>query len=1076
MNRSLYLTLALALPCLAAGADDREGLRFFESAIRPLLSAECYDCHGPEKSKNGLRLDHRDFIVAGGDSGPAIVPGKAEESLLVEAVRRGDPDFSMPPKTALAPEQVADLEKWIALGAPWPEEKATRSETDEHGFTDEDRKWWAVQPLAEVEVPENGADWAKNEIDPFVFRALEASNLTPAEPAEASELVRRIHFDLHGLPPAPEEAAAFAEAYAKDADAAVAELVDRLLESPRYGERWGQHWLDVARYAESDGYRADGYRPDAWRYRDYVIRSFNEDKPYDRFVREQLAADEFAADDPDALIGTAFLRHGIYEYNQRNARMHWELIVNEMTNVTGEVFLGLGIGCAQCHDHKFDPILQKDYYALQSFLATTWWPEDQPLGTPEQIARYEKELAAWEKSTKEAREELAEMTRPLLEGKGKYAVEQFPEDIQAMYRKPAEERTPYEEQMTQLVERQVVDQQNRVDPKKSFAKDPEKLARYNELVEALKNEPEPLPTAFISTDISREPVSTVLESRTGKTEIEPAFLTLLGQPAPEIEPTDATTGRRLALADWIASEDNPLSTRVIVNRVWQRHFGTGLVPTPNDFGRLGEKPSHPELLDWLTKRFLDGEWKLKPLHRLVMTSATYRQTARREPTSTENIADSANRLLWRFPPQRLDAEQIRDAVLAVSGELAHREGGPSVEGDKPNRSVYVKKRRNKKDAMMGGFDVPSGFSSEPDRMETTTPNQSLMLVNGEFTLSRATAFAERILSGDDSIDADRVREAYLIAYGREALPEEVENALAFVEAQTTTIEAPAPEYKFPDENGLRPASQAFGEAEGIDLGENSLWLQPGSRFERLEAQEAELSGGEFTIEAVANLDGVHPDASVNTLFSRWNGSDEDAGWTFGVTSEKSRYQPRNFIMQLVGDDFQGNRIYEVVASDLSFPLGKPVYFAASVSAAPSSDDVTKGSVTFYLKDLSDPDSPLQTSIVSHEVVEGLKPKPEIKALIGGRDQKGHLWDGQLARLVVSKGALDPEQLLVNGGGGTRVLDWNFAGEDGEHPAPNTAWLRETPGKPKSGHSPQLLGAVTDFCHALLTSNEFLYLH
>ncbi|MAS97047.1 MAG: hypothetical protein CMO55_27975 [Verrucomicrobiales bacterium] len=1073
------LTLALS-PALLRSADV-EALKFFENHVRPLLSAECYDCHGPEKEKGGLRLDHKDHILKGGGTGPAIVVGKPDDSLLVEAIRRDDPDFAMPPKKELTEEQVSTLEQWIAMGAPWPAEAADKSDLDENGFSSEDHAWWAVQPLAEVTVPDNGTEWAKNEIDHFIARKLEEKQLQPAETADSIELVRRIYFDLHGLPPTADEANAFQSAYKENPDKAISDLVDKLLDSPRYGERWGQHWLDVVRYAESDGYRADGYRPDTYRYRDYVIQSFNEDKPYTQFVKEQLAADEFAADDPDKFIATAFLRLGIYEYNQRNAEMHWDIIMTEMTNVTGEAFLGLGIGCAQCHDHKFDPILQKDHFALRAFLSSTWWPEHEVLATPEEKAEYDKQMAAWEAKAGEIQAQIDEMQKARLESAQKGSVKQFPENVQEIYWKPAEERNAYEEQIAQLVQRQVEWSQGRVDWKKTFASDKEKLAKYEDLTKKLKEfedlKPKPLPTAFISTDTGPEAAATYIEKRGKKEEVEPAYLTLLDLPAPKIKPTEETTGRRLALANWIASEDNPLSTRVITNRIWQHHFGTGLVPTPNDFGQLGEEPSHPELLDWLTEEFIEGGWKMKPMHKLIMMSAAYRQTAKREPTSDESMTDPENRLLWRFPPRRLSAEEIRDAMLVASGELQQKEGGPAVSGSSTNRSVYVKKIRNTKDPMMGAFDMPSGFSSSPNRTETTTPTQSLLLVNGDFAMKRANAFAKSILGGKTSIDEATVREAYRAAYGREPERIEVDGALAFINNQMNAVEGPkAPAPKYPDENGLRPITQHFKAGQSLDLGEKSLWLQPGSRFERLQATELELTGDEFTIEAVANLDSIHKDASVNTLFSRWNGNHKDSGFTFGVTSEKSRYEPRNFIMQLIGDDFQGNRIYDVVASDLRFPLSKPVYIAASVKAQPAKDDVTKGSVTFYMKDLSDPKAPLQSKTVPHDIVGGLHADKAIRSFISGRDQSGHLWDGQLARLVVSKGALPKEKLIIEKPDGRdRIIDWKFNGPEGAHPEPNTAWVKE-PAKPSSQSNSPLFGAVTDFCHVLLNSNEFLYLH
>ncbi len=1091
MTRPSLLLLLTLLGLPAFAADDREALRFFEMEIRPLLANECFKCHGPEEMKGGLRLDHLDFIVKGGDTGPALVAGKPGESLLVEAVRRENPDFTMPPKKALSAGQVAALEKWVALGAPWPAEVAKKSDVDENGFTEADRNWWAIKPVQDASAPQAGEGWAKNDIDRFIAAKLDEKQLRPAAAAGAGELVRRLYFDLHGLPPGPEDVTAFEKAFAADPDKATSELADKLLASPRYGERWGQHWLDVVRYAESDGYRADDYRPETWMYRDYVIRSLNEDKPYHQFIREQLAADEFAADDPETLIATAFLRLGIYEWNQRNARMQWDLILTEMTNVTSEAFLGLGMGCAQCHDHKFDPILQKDYFALQSFLNTTWWPENQTLASPAQRAEHASQLAKWEEATKEIRAELDAMQKGILEGKQKGVVKQFPEDVQAIYWKPAAERSAYEEQITQLVQRQVDFGYRRTDWKKTFAKDAKKLARYEELTEALKKfdaiKPKDLPLAFIATDTGAKAAETRMKRRGKEEVVEPAFLTLLGDPAPKIETNGKTTGRRSALAAWIANEKNPFTSRVMVNRVWQRHFAEGLVATPNDFGMLGEAPSHPELLDWLTTRFLEDDWKLKNLHRLIVTSATYRQTARREPTTDEDLADPGNRLLWRYPPQRLDAEQIRDASLVASGELDHREGGPAIDANAPNRSVFLKKRRNTPEPMIGEFDSPAGFSSTPNRVATTTPNQSLLLVNGAWSMGRAESFAKRLLGPDGAFGPDQVREAYRVAYGREAREPEVEGALAFIKSQSDTVVA-APSVagdKYPDETGLRPLNQHFSAARGLELGEKALWLQPGSRFERLDLSRVKLPEEDFTVETVAVLDGVYSDASVNTLLSRWNGSNEDIGWSLGVTSAKSRFDPQNFILQIVGDDFQKNRIYEVVPSGLKVPLGKPVYLAATISARPSKADLAKGSVTFYLKDLSDPKAPLQSETVLHQVVGGLSVKEGVATLLGGRGQAGHLWDGQVARLSVSEGLLRREQLLLEGNRSEaeslfpparRILDWTFAGNQGESPAPGTSWKRDEKKATPTSAPPRVLAAVTDFCHALLNSNEFLYLH
>ncbi len=945
----------------------------------------------------------------------------------------------------------------------------------EHTFTDEERAWWAIQPVIDPEAPANGGDWARNEIDRFVARKLDEAKLSPAPEAGPRELLRRVYFDLHGLPPSPKQVEAFLAAHSKDPDEALSKLVDELLASPRYGERWATHRLDVVRYAESDGYRADAFRPTVHLYRDYVIKAFNDDKPYDQFAREQLAADEFAPNDPSLLVATAFLRHGVYEWNQRNARMQWELIMNEMTSVTGEAFLGLGIGCARCHNHKFDPILQKDYYALQSFLSGIWWPENRKLGTPEELDR----LKAWENEAREIREKMGEMETRALAGKKAFVVGQFPEDVQAMYNKPTGERTPYEEQLAQLVERQVVAQNRKQDIEKLLEKKPEKLAEYKELKKQLatrESKKPKLPDAFITTDVGPEAARTFIKSRSGKTEVKPALLALLGQPTPKITPTaQGTSGRRSVLAKWIANKDNPLSTRVIVNRIWQHHLGQGIVPTPNDFGTLGETPSHPELLDWLTARFLENGWRAKPLHKLIMTSATYRQTARREPAEAEKLTDPGNRLLWRFSPRRLSAEQTRDAMLAVSGELREKKGGSSEGGDKPVRSIYLKKLRNTPDKVLQSFDAPDGFDSAPTRLQTTTPTQSLLLVNADWPLKRAQAFATKLMGTKKVITPKLVEHAYLSAYARPPTEDELQTAHHFLMTQAVAakLSPPAKIDNFPDENGLRPIAQAFGKVKGFGLGARSLWLQPGSRFEQLEVEETKQNLEAFTIEAVASLDNLHPDASVNTLVSRWNGNQQTPGWTFGVTSVKSAYQPRNFIVQLVGENIGADVIYEVIASNLRIPTGKPVYLAASIVVDPKG----KGKATFHFQDLSDPKAKLQTAEVDHGIARRIQ-TPDVRMLIGGRDQRGHLWDGQLARLVISPEALGRDQLLISEPNSppNRLIDWSFQGEDGERPAPNSAWLRREKNKSPRGIPSSVLAAVTDFCHALLTSNEFLYLH
>ena len=943
----------------------------------------------------------------------------------------------------------------------------------EHLFSAEEQAWWAVQPLSNPPVPEAGGEWAINEVDRFVARQHVAAKLEPATEANRYELVRRATFDLHGLPPTPEQIKAFVY---DGSPAAWERLIDELLASPRYGEHWAQHWLDVVRYAETDGYRADGFRPEAYRYRDYVIRSFNADKPYDQFVREQLAADEFAGDDPDTLIATAFLRHGIYEHNQRNARMHWDLILHEMTRVTGESLLGLGFGCAQCHDHKFDPILQKDYFGLQAYFSTTAWPNRTPLASASVLRRFEEEQGVWEEATAHLRGELDEMVAKAIADKAAYAVKQFPEDIQAMYNKPGSERSSYEEQMAALVQRQVHDQTLSIKPESQVKKDDSKRARYEELVEALKGfehlKPSALPDAFVVKDISASPVPTFIASRTTKTNVEPGVLTLLGQDAPNVVATKQSTGRRLALANWITQPDNMLTTRVAVNRIWQHHFGQGIVPTPNDFGTLGEPPSHPDLLDWLAARFVAEGWQMKPMHRLIMNSATYRQTARRTAPKGGDQLDPSNRFLWRYPPRRLSAEQVRDAMLVASGQLTEKTDGASKPGTEKVRSVFVTRKRNSPDEVLGAFDAPSGFESAPTRQNTTTPTQSLLLTNNSWPVSRARAFAASLLGSEGEVNDQMIEQAYLRAFGRPVTEEESAAALAFVRAQATLVESLPPPPR-DESKGFVSVKEQFGVAKGFGLGKDALKLARSGDYAQVHIEDTVWLEDVFTVEAVARLDSVYSSASVNTLASRWNGQHSGVGgWSMGITSAKSGYEPQNFIMQLVGEDVAGNISYEVIDSDLRIPLKKPMYLAVVVHPAPGG-----GTVTFYAKDLSEPKSAMQVSVVHHKRVGQIQ-QAGARLFIGGRDGGGqHTWDGSVARFTVRSGAQRVESLLpYDASPKERVFDFAFDAE-ASAPIEGGEWFRPEKASTKTATAPaHLISAMTDFCHALLISNEFLYLH
>ena len=894
-------------------------------------------------------------------------------------------------------------------------------------------------------------NFSANPVDYFIDKKLESNELQLSPQAGPYEFIRRASFDLIGLPPSESEIEDFADSWKKNPETAKKELIEKLLTSPAYGERWATHWLDVVRFAESDGYRADDFRSSAYLYRDYVIRSLNQDKPYDQFVREQLAGDEIDPKDFDHMIATGFLRHGVYEWNQRNARMQWELILNEMTNVTGEVFLGLGMGCAQCHDHKFDPILQKDYYSLQSFLSSVWWPEDQNIGQPDQLLK----LQQWEAETVEVREKLLELKKDIFKGEEKNVVKQFPADIQEMYYKKPEERTTHEQQLVEMVNRQVRHKWIRTKWEEKFKKKEELKKKYDDLnLELASFSPKPsLPQAFITTDLSVRPARTFVPGKK-RQETFPEFLTLLNLPSPKIEETKhGTTGRRLALANWITSPDNPLSTRVIVNRVWQKHFGQGLVTTANDFGFLGEPPTHPALLDFLSNYLIQNDWKLKSLHRLIMLSDTYGQTARREPSDKASLQDPQNQLLWRFPPRRLSAEQIRDAMLFTSGELKTKSGGNSVDGNSPHRSVYVKKRRNSPDRILSAFDAPAGFSSSSERLDTTTSTQALLLRNNPWPHARAQAMAKKFAKSEST--KSTISKIFKSAYGRPATQAEIELSQSFLDQWLNNQE--------PNKEPQKIETKADKSIDHLSLYENTP---------RIYKKKGIELGTSWTIEAIARLDHIHANANVNTLLSQWSGSHQKAGWTFGITSAKSAYEPRNFIMQLIGENIGGDTIYRVIDSNLQIPLGKTHYLSCSVTLNPKGDS----HVHFVWKDLETPDSKIQEARVKHDII-ALQSISSDELFLGGRSTGQHFWNGNIKHFRISSPAISQEHSLISENNktqdqGTAKLDLNFA-KSPNQVLQDTGFLPRT--IPQKTSSPQT-EALAALCHVILTSNEFLYLH
>ncbi len=781
VSAAWLLPFSWAIPTASAEDDGRDQARAaqFEREVRPVLAGQCVQCHGEKKQEGGLRLDTRQGLLKGGDSGAVLVPGKPDESLIILALRHSGPE--MPPDKKLADKIILHFERWVEAGAHWPD-NVDQLRASDGTITDEDRHWWAFQPLAKVSPPIDPEDnWSRTPIDRFVWNALKQNQLEPAPVADRATLIRRLYFDLIGLPPSPKEIDDFLQ---DPSPHALETVVDRLLSDPRYGEHWARFWLDLVRYSESDGWNQDAYRPNIWRYRDYVVSAFNRDIPYPQFVMDQLAGDE-VADNPEGLIASGFMRLGVYEYNQRDARGQWNDIMNEKTDVAGDVFFGMSIACARCHQHKFDPIPQRDYFKLRAFFEPVVWRDDLVAATEQQKKDYQEQLAKWQEATKPINDRIAALLEPYETKKWKSTVDKFPLDIQACFYLPKRDRTSWQDQMAYLVSRQYMDEGG--GPLKGMKKeDTEKHeALQKELAQFDHLKPEPLPEAMTVTDFDGLISPTYNPDDPRRNPIAPGFLEVLssGHDLPSTTTDDGvrpgTSGRRTALAKWIGSPKNPLTNRVIVNRIWQQHFGQGIVSTSSDFGHLGDTPTHPELLDWLTVTFIENGWSAKKLHRMILLSSTWQQSATHPDAARQQSVDPAERLLWRARVRRLQAEQIRDAMLAASGELQPDIGGPSVAEDKPRRSLYLKSFRNQNDTFLHGFDVANGLQSVAMRDTTTTPTQSLLLFNGPYALGRAKKLAQKI-TAERLQPESSLHLAFRWTWGIEPSDAELESAKSFV--------------------------------------------------------------------------------------------------------------------------------------------------------------------------------------------------------------------------------------------------------------------------------------------------------
>ena len=800
---------AAAEPPKDAPTFTKEQVEFYEKDVKAVLDQHCLKCHGAEpKVKGELNLTTRGAVLAGGESGAVYDPKKPENSRLLKGLDYSDPDFRMPPKGKMSDKEIAVLTKWVKDGLAFPADKldavAQAHPKPKGGVVTEDAKrYWAYQPVKRPSVPviQNPKSKIQNPIDAFIASKLEAKQLTPAKPADRVQLARRAYYDLWGLAPSPEQI----DEFVNDATPnAWEKLIDKLLASPHYGEKWGRHWLDVVRYAESNGYERDGPKPNAWKYRDYVIRSFNADKPYDQFVKEQIAGDEMPGENPDAIIATGFYRLGTWDDEPADPLLALYEGYDDLVTVAGQGFLAMTLNCARCHDHKVDPIPQTDYYKLLSFFRDIRPFQDvrglsnstnsTDITPPERRKVYEV-------AEKERQAKLADLTKKIV------AIEN--EVIKTM---SAEDQRAAEGPDRPAVAAKVI---RLLQGEKRIEYTMLKKDR-NDLEKKSKPEGQEFALSVNFCD-PRPPTVYVLprgNAHAKGAEVKPGFPDVLSFPVPTIpESKGKSSGRRTVLANWIASKDNPLTARVMVNRVWQGHFGRGIVPTPNDFGGLGEKPTHPELLDWLAAEFMNPAsggrepvvpWAFKRLHKLIMMSETYQRSSTAIDANLK--ADPTNNLYWRFNMRRLNSEEVRDSILAASGSLNEKMFGPSVfpklsaevlagisfpdkeahwpkskPEDAARRTMYVFVKRSLQVPILATHDQADTDNSCPVRYTTTVPTQALGLLNGEFANESATAFAARLMREvPDDLKAQITRGIRLTT-GRIPAEAEVARDVAFVQ-------------------------------------------------------------------------------------------------------------------------------------------------------------------------------------------------------------------------------------------------------------------------------------------------------
>ena len=821
----MFLTLAAWEDQLAAD-DARVD---FVRHIKPILEKSCGKCHGADKQQGGLRFDRKEGALRAGESGSqAIVPGKNGDSELIRRVETADASERMPLEAEPLPaEQIKLLRAWIEQGAEWPERiSGPTSDRGEMVVTDDDRQHWSYRPLRAVAIPEISDPWCQTPLDRFILTALAAKGIAPNPPASRRTLIRRVYFDLIGLPPSPEEVEAFV---ADPSPRAYEELVDRLLASRHYGERWGRHWLDLARYADSGGMETDADRPTAFHYRDFVIRALNDDFSYQTFVRWQLAGDEYEPDNPLALAATGFLTGAPNEMltDQHLEEERLRLRFNELDDMavtTVSAMLGLTLGCARCHDHKFDAIPTRDYYRIQCAFMTTARGEV-PLASREDVARQREREAQWQERRGRAESQLSSW---LDEAKKPHTAALRTAKIGSLPVGDDEKKLLQEQPDSEAAKKLAKKHEKALaisdeDFRRVFSEEQRQKwdALKKEVADIQRESPPALPTALAITDTRPEPAATFLLQRgdfyARQEPLELGFLTVLTTEKSPAEyfaaarrdgPPGRSTLQRRALADWITDEKHgagALLARVMVNRIWQHHFGEGLARTVSDLGVRSERPTHPELIEWLAHDFAAGDWRLKRLHRLILTSAVYQQDTSFD--ERRSAVDPDNRLLWRRRPQRLEAEILRDAVLSVSGTLNLRPYGPAFKPPIPaeaivarntkdpypqdakdtpdtrRRTVYMFHKRVVQNPLMQVFDGPDAAVSCGRRTTTTVAPQALALLNDRLLRERAADFARRLLAECSEEPAQQVERAFWLALSRAPSDSERAASVTFLESQ-----------------------------------------------------------------------------------------------------------------------------------------------------------------------------------------------------------------------------------------------------------------------------------------------------